>query len=81
MKGSLSAACFPHAERITVRLVEDPDEDNHTWVVLTVILPKSLDPEIIQKQRLHYYDQQSQREQLPYHPFSFGLEIQFGEES
>jgi hypothetical protein len=74
-EGQFVRSLFPQAVRISIRLVEDPDEENHTWVVLSVLLPQSVFPETVEQQRRHYFEQQTQREQLPYHPFSFGLAI------
>lgn len=63
--------CFPEARSIVVSLLEDPDEGNHTWIVLTAILPVGHPADVLRQQRKRYYEAEGPN--LPYHPFSFSL--------
>jgi hypothetical protein len=65
--------CFPELGSIHVRLLEDPDEENHTWVLIQVLMPPSHSPELLQEQQARYYEELARRNPLPYHPFSFSL--------
>jgi hypothetical protein len=79
VEGQLHAACdlvhdcFPESRAVSVRLQEDPDEDNHTWVVLHVLLPAGHPEELLTTQRHRYYEELVRRPKLPYHPLSFAL--------
>jgi hypothetical protein len=66
--------CFPKAGPIHVQLTEDPDEDNHTWIVLETTLQGAESAEEFKQQKDRWYDEQAR---LPwaYHPFSFSLDI------
>jgi hypothetical protein len=65
--------CFPELASIHVRLLEDPDEENHTWVLIQVFVPPSSPVEVLREQQARYYDELKRRNPLPYHPFSFSL--------
>ena len=69
----LARACFPELTSLRARLLEDPDEDNHTWVVLDVLMPASHRPESLRAQEMRYYEELARQLPLPYHPFSFSL--------
>jgi hypothetical protein len=69
----LVRACFPEMTALDVHLLEDPDEENHTWVVLDVLMPASHPRKLLQAQEAHYYEQLARQMRLPYHPFSFSL--------
>jgi hypothetical protein len=71
----LLRGCFPELASIHVRLLEDPDEDDHTWVVLNVLIPASYPTELLQAQEKRYYEELTQQAQIPYHPFSFSLMV------
>lgn len=71
----LVRACFPELKAIQVDLLEDPDEENHTWVVLNVLMPTSHPPDLLKAQKTQYYQQLARQLSLPYHPFSFGLRV------
>jgi hypothetical protein len=72
--------CFPEARSVHVRLLEDPDEENHTWVVLQAFLPASHPHDVLQAQNKRYHDELVQTERLPYHPLSFSLALDFTQE-
>lgn len=69
--------CFPEANGLKVWLLEDPDEDNHTWVVLHVQMPASHRTERLQAQKYRCYDELARQVPLPYHPLSFTVMIGF----
>jgi hypothetical protein len=71
----LVRACFPELKAIQVDLLEDPDEDNHTWVILNVLMPATHPPDLLKAQETNYYQQIAQQSSLPYHPFSFSLKV------
>ena len=76
----LVRSCFPDLRAIQVRLLEDPDEENHTWVGLHVFLPPSYPPELLRAQQRQYYEKLWDLPARPYHPLSFVLSIQFARE-
>src|SRR6267378_936921 len=65
--------CFPEMTALHIGLVEDPDEDNHAWVVLEVLMPPSHSPDLLQAQEARYYEELARQLPQPYHPFSFSL--------
>jgi hypothetical protein len=73
----LVRTCFPERRAIKVWLLEDPDEDGHTWVVLNVLLPGSHPPELLRVQQNRYHEGFVQQVSRPYHPLSFGLTVDF----
>src|SRR5438477_10836648 len=64
---------FPELKAIRVRLLEDPDEDDHTWVVFHVLMPAAHPPELLWAQQNRYYEELARQNTTPYHPFSFSL--------
>ena len=75
-KSARVEACFPEARASAVSLLEDPDEKNHTWVVLRVILPDDHPAELLRKQLQRHYE--TPLSDLPYHPYSFSLALHHG---
>jgi hypothetical protein len=69
-------ARFPEARAIQVRLLEDPDEEDHTWTVLQVLLPASHPSELLRSQQRQYGETLLERLPLADHPF-FGLTFRF----
>jgi hypothetical protein len=80
-QGALETACavirdsFPELRSIRVRLVEDPDEEDHTWILLKVLLPGADAVESAHPRGDRFYEELNRQLPLPYHPFSFSLEI------
>jgi hypothetical protein len=73
----LVRACFPELQALEVRLVEDPDEENHTWVAFHVLMPATHPRDLLRSQERSYHEQHGRVISRPYHPFSFGLAIEF----
>lgn len=67
--------CVPELQTLRVWLLEDPDEDNHTWVVLQVMMPGSHSVELVNERQNRFCELLTERLPLPYHPFSFSLEL------
>lgn len=67
--------CFPEAHGLKVWLLEDPDEENHTWVMLDVLLPSSNPPDLYRGQMARFHEELAQHVPRPYHPFSFSLSM------
>jgi hypothetical protein len=72
----LARRSFPELEAINVRLLEDSDEDNHTWVVFHIVMPAAHPPELLQAQQNRYYEELARQNTTPYHPFSFSLMLE-----
>jgi hypothetical protein len=73
----LVRTCFPQSRGIRVWLLEDTNEDNHTWVVLHIQMPASQPAERLQAQKDRYYNELARQVTLPYHPLSFSAMIGF----
>ena len=71
---ALARACFPDPQAIEVRLRADPDEDNHAWVALHVVVPAATSRELLKSQRNRFHAELV-RLALPYHPVSFTLSL------
>jgi hypothetical protein len=76
----LARTCFPELRGIEVWLLEDPDEENHTWVALHVVMPASHPAEVLRTQKNRYYEEVTRRITRPYHPLSFSLHTDFTRE-
>ena len=70
---ALVRECFPDSSTINVSLLEDPDEENHTWVVLEVSIPTASSTELTRAQEDRFFEEMRRRVPLPYHPLSFSL--------
>ncbi len=71
----LTRKCFPEARSINVRLVEDPDEDNHTWVAFHVVVPVAHPADALGVQRKRFHEELTHAVKIPYHPLSFALSV------
>jgi hypothetical protein len=67
--------CFPEAERVEVRLFEDPEEDR-TWAVFHVYVPAGYSPDRLQEQRLLHHEKAFERIPLEHRPL-FGTLLGF----
>ena len=72
--------CFPELREISVRLQEDPDEDNHTWVVMQVEMPAGHPQHLLSEEQKRYHEEFVRRPSLPYHPLSFALDVAVSQE-
>jgi hypothetical protein len=61
----------PHTESIYVWLLEDPDEENHSWLVLEAKVPETTPDALRQQVRQEI----EKKLRLPYHPFSFSIDF------
>jgi hypothetical protein len=64
--------CFPEATRLEGWLLDDPDEEGRTWVVLQVTMPADTPPETLQARRLRYHQEMLSRLPLAHQPY-FGF--------
>lgn len=58
---------------LKVWLLEDPDEENHTWIILEVATLTADPEQTLRHQINRFHEELRQRLALPYHPFSFSL--------
>src|SRR5262249_38658115 len=72
-------ACFPELRAFRVCLLDDPDEEGHTWVVLNPWLPAGHPPELLLDQRQRFHEELVQR-LSPACRTLFGLSIDFTKE-
>ena len=68
--------CFPEARSLRVRLVDDPDEEGRTWVVVQPSLPASHPLDLLQKQHTCYHKLRADRLPNQEDP-PFGLSMDF----
>ena|SRR2546425_1065794 len=73
----LVRSCFPDSQGIRVRMLDDPDDEDHTWVAFHLLLPRNYPPELLQDKRLRYYERLRALPPRPYHPLSFALTVDF----
>ncbi len=71
--------CFPESRTVRAGLIEDPDEENHTWVMLEVTIPASCSPDTIRAQRNNFHQRLAQEIVRSYHPLSFSLAVRRAE--
>ncbi len=77
---SIARTIFPESRGIEVRLVEDPDEENHAWINVCLTLPLSPASDLLQEHRQRFHEEIERQIALPYHPFSFALSVETGDE-
>ena len=70
---------FPELRAINVWLLEDPDEDDHTWAVVHVFMPAAYSQEVLQEQLRRYHKELVKRLPFKYLPL-FGLMTDFWRE-
>ncbi len=73
---AIVGSCFPDFRALEVWLLEDPDEENHTWVKLQVWVPAASPPELLRTKSARFHEELDRQLKLPYHPFSFSLTTQ-----
>jgi hypothetical protein len=71
--------CFPELRSLRFGLLEDPDEEGRTWLVLHGTLPKCHPPDLLLGQRRQYHNRFVNEVPLSHCPL-FGLLIDFAQE-
>lgn len=66
---------FPDVMAVRVSTIEDPDEDNHTWVALDIRVPIQDPEETFRKEIDGFNMELGQRLGFLYHPLSFSLSV------
>jgi hypothetical protein len=70
--------CFPEVQQVRMWLLNDPDEDDRTWVMVQVLLPADHPAATLQDQRRQYAEMLVRRLPVEYHSL-FGLSVGFAQ--